>query len=207
MDIPYVNSYQKFKQFITRLPTVGVPPKVNYKFLESLGYKSSNDRQFIRVLKFIGLVDSNTGIPTDLWKKMRADLAGAIAIGVSNGYENLFQLYPNAHDIDVEALNAYFKTNTELNEGSVKSVVSTFKALVELGEFSPSQHEESIEHTQNNVRKEEKSSVIPNVSVSDPVKPLVVNVNIQLQVPPDSTGEVYEKFFDAMNKYLIQSHQ
>ncbi|MXX94611.1 MAG: hypothetical protein F4039_04520 [Gammaproteobacteria bacterium] len=32
---------------------------------------------------------------------------------------------------------------------------------------------------------------------------VAVNVNIQLQVPLDSSGDSYEKFFEAMRKYLL----
>ena len=206
MDTPYVNSTQKFKTFLSKLPSIGVPEKVDLKFLSALGYKSSNDRQFVRMLKFLGLIDNSTGQPTDLWTLMRSDFGSAIATGVKHGYQKLFQLHPNAHTIDTEALNAFFKTNTELGDESVTRVVTTFKTLVELGNFSKS-HEGSVDSRDNT----QKSTDLGNHRVAnqtpskwDSAAPVVLNLNVQLQVPPDSSGEIYEKFFDAMNKYLIK---
>lgn len=48
-------SFTKIPQYFDTLLTAKAPDKFTVKFMEDLGYTSSNDRQFVNVLKAIGL--------------------------------------------------------------------------------------------------------------------------------------------------------
>lgn len=61
---PYTNVPGSLRNFLKGIPTRAVPDKVTQKYLASIGFKSSNERAIMGVLKTIKLLDTN-GIPTD----------------------------------------------------------------------------------------------------------------------------------------------
>jgi len=57
-------SFSKIPQYFDTLLTARAPEKFTVKFLADLSFTSSNDRQFINVLKSLGFLD-DSGVPTD----------------------------------------------------------------------------------------------------------------------------------------------
>jgi hypothetical protein len=202
-EFPSVMAPDKFKAFLKKLKGIGVPAKFDSKSLESMGYTSSHDQKFLNVLKFIGLLENKRGgAPTDLWKEMRGNSRTAIAKGVRLGYADLFSMYPDAHLRDSEALTSYFATNSSASKDAVQRIVTTFLTLCSLGDFS-------TDPISSGGKSEVKPTSQQGIGVghlnsggSGAVAP-VININIQMQLPPDATGEIYEKFFEAMKAKLL----
>jgi hypothetical protein len=199
MSFPYVVGTQKLADFLRKIPDIGVPEKFTLKNLKSLGFTSSNDERFLPAIKFIGLLNPS-GQPTDLWKEARANLGRAIAKGVRASYADLFQQYPNAHQKDDEALRTYFSVHSGTGKEAVTRMVQTFKALCAVGDF------ETTEAPSQSPKREERSGTIQRAREADthgtPTGIPTVAINIQLQLPSDPTGEIYEKFFASMAKHL-----
>jgi hypothetical protein len=207
---PYVQSPAKLSEFLRKLPDIGKPAKINVEKLKSLGYASSNDRTFIPVLKFIRLIDAS-GVPTALWEEMRANYRVAMGKAARSGYADLFQQYPDANERDEPALRSFFSANTSVGHAAVAKMVSTFKAIC-----SEADMVSSSGHSPTEVGSA-KSSNLSSGNVSQPYAPSFtgavatatvggVNINIELTVPSDPTGEVYEKFFKAMRKHLLDAN-
>ena len=66
----YINNVGNLGKFLDAIRTAGVPERVTFEFLKTLGFKSSNDRPIIGVLKGIGFLDQN-GAPTDSYRAFR----------------------------------------------------------------------------------------------------------------------------------------
>ena len=116
--------------------TIGIPTKATYSWLESLGYKSTNDRSLIRVLKSIGFLD-DSGTPTDRWSRYRgSDHRRVLGEAIRSSYEELFSVYPNAHELDNTTLENFFGTKTTAGRQVITRQVSTFQALCERATFS-----------------------------------------------------------------------
>lgn len=131
---------------------------------------------------------------------MKSNFEQAIGEGVKEGYHALFQTYPNAHHQDQEALFRYFKGQTSESNDKVKNMVKAFSAFVDLSKIDALQDEVVNDQGRMTV----SSSVTDEQEDKERSKEVVaVNVNIQLQVPLDSSGDSYEKFFEAMRKYLL----
>ncbi len=121
-EYPYVLTPDAFRDFVTKLKTVGVPDKVNKQFIASLGFKSSNHQKFPGVLKFVGLVDS-AGKPTQEYRAALRDPKsgpGALAGYIREAYSGLFDVYTDAHRKDDEALRNFFAARTDLGDRAVK---------------------------------------------------------------------------------------
>ena len=85
-------------------------------------------------------------------------------------------------------------------------MVGTFKALCNLADFGTSV-QKTVAAGASNAHKEpgiDKAGPAVAVEAAAPgiSNDMTVNINIQLQVPADATGEIYEKFFAAMRKHL-----
>lgn len=200
IDYPYTSVTGKLKKFLGHIQSAGVPPKVNTQYLSSVGFKSTNDRRIISILKFINFLDGS-GIPTDEYRQFRdkEKAGGVIAKSLKATYKNLFDTFPDAYRKDTEALRNYFSTHTDAGEQVVNKTVATFKILCEFADF------EAItkEITETPKGKLESEAVEPKrVSPAIPGG-LTVNINIQLQLPATDDASVYDNLFSALKKHLL----
>jgi hypothetical protein len=204
---PYTQNTGSLLSVIKAIGSHGVPNKFTAKELPVWGFKSSNDRNISNVLKFIGFLD-NSGIPQDGWTRARTDAPSAVAAGVRAGYAELFQTFPDAHRKDTEALTNFFKAKTTVGDAVVKQMVSTFRALAQFGNFDAA---DAAAEGPDELKSSEALSQSPIkhstalVSGIPSAKGMTINLNIELSVPTDSTGEVYDKFFSAMKKHLLDA--
>ncbi len=203
----YTPTPASIPRFLAHMQTLGKPDKVTVQYLESVGFKSKNDRPLISILKSLGFLDSS-GVPTSRWLAYRdkAKAKGVLAAGITEAYASLFATYPDAFRRDNEALRNYFSTHSgTLNESTLQLVVRTFKTLCAEADFSSSAAaEEIIEHTPT-VKEKGAAAKIQRQQTEGGA--LTVNINIQLQLPATDDASVYEKLFEAMNKTILRGRQ
>jgi len=109
-EYPYVQNTGRLKQFFSHIQSSAVPQKVTIKYLESVGFKSKNDRRIIPLLKFLQFIDSSQ-VPTELWRKYRDTkiAPNVLAQAIKKAYSKLFEIYPNAYRKDDEALRNFLR--------------------------------------------------------------------------------------------------
>lgn len=210
---PYTTVPGKLRDLLTKAPTMGRPTSVTTDWLKQAGWTSSNDRSMIPVLKFVGLVGSDSK-PTPLWDAIRVkDQArrAQLASAIRESYADLFALYPDAHRKDGEALRNFFRAHSSGGEQVQGKLVQTFQALAEFADFDaqapavaespPAQAEKQSPKPKEG--KPEASDESSRAAGAASFPGVALNVNIQLQLPATSDGEVYEKLFGAMRKHLI----
>ena len=197
-EFPYMPNPARVELFFDHIQKTGVPPKVTIKYLESVGFKSKNDRPLIRILKFIGFLDSS-GVPTELWGAYRnKDAAPRIMTGaISKAYSDLFNVYPDAYRKDSEALRNYFSTKTAVAERTLGLIVRTFTALCELADF------EAVAADMSAAPSTAPTSVGPSPTALRQPAGMTVNINIQLALPVTEDASIYEKLFAALKKHLL----
>ena len=69
-EFPYTPRPLGLSDFLKTIQSTGKPEKVTLKYIESLGFKSSNDRYINGILKSLGFTDAS-GIPTERWQAYR----------------------------------------------------------------------------------------------------------------------------------------
>lgn len=196
---PYTQNTGNLIDLIKSIGKNGIPDKFTTRELPIWGYKSSNDRSIIGVLRFIGFLDSSS-TPTSLWRQARTEPEKAVAAGVRSGYKALFQMFPDADRKDAEALTNFFKAKTTVGDAAIKMMVATLKALTQYGDFaSTSEVPTAAEQKPDQVAQPIVTPIMRGSSGGG----MSVNLNIELSLPADETGKVYEAFFKAMKKHLI----
>lgn len=199
---PYVPSPDKIGVLFKKIDGMGIPQKFTNKTLKSIGFTSSNDQRLLGVLKFLGIID-HSGAPTSVWSEYRRGPRTALAKATRAAYSDLFTHFPDAYQRDAEALRTYFAATSSLGAVAVSQMVSTFKAICQLGDFG------SADATvADKPGERENDNAGPGATARRAVPPsaggeLTVNINIQLQLPADATTETYDRFFEAMRKHLL----
>lgn len=209
-NYPYHVNTANVKKFLEHIQSAGVPPKVTFQYITSVGFKSKNDRAILTALKFINFVD-NSGVPTKLWQSYRVKsqspkvLAGAL----KTAYKTLFDTYPDANRKDNEALRNFFSSHTSVAEGTVTLMVRTFKTMADMGNFdSPADGPEvEVGVEESGLELEGRAGggagVVKRKVVTPTPNGMTVNINIQLQIPATDKADVYDSFFAAMKKHLL----
>lgn len=197
---PYTQNVGSLIGVIKAIGSHGVPDKFTTKELPVWGYKSSNDRSIVSVLKHIGFIDQS-GTPQQLWRDARTNPAVATAKGTKTGYAELFKTFPDAHRKDAEALTNFFKAKTSVGDLVIKQMVATFRALAQFGEFDGIEDAVTDGPEATPAAASAATSAVSRQILG--AGGMTINLNVELVVPTDATGEVYDKFFAAMKKHLL----
>ena len=145
------------------------------------------------------------GAPTEKWSALRADFAGTLGACLRLGCDDLFAFYPDANLRDDEALNSYFRGNSDGSAEDVGRMVTAFTAVRDIAKFDAIEVEEDEPPEESTPRRENGGAKAKGAQLgfSPASNAPTININIQLQLPSDTTGEVYEKFFEAMRSKLF----
>lgn len=135
----YLTSTKNFEGIMNSILGARAPERFTNKFLEDLGYKSSNDRLIVGVLKSLGLLNE-TGEPTQRYYDFldQTQSKKIIAIGIQEAYEDLFNIKKDAQNMSQEEVKNKLKTLTQGAKGDrvIESMAKTFKTLCDYAEWS-----------------------------------------------------------------------
>jgi len=192
----------KLKEFLGKIRETGVPSKVTTKWMESIGYKSSNDRGMIPVLQQIRFVDG-AGTPKELWSRYRgSSYRQVLGDGIVEGYADLFAMYPDANTRSKEELENFFGTRSTAGKQVISKTVSTFKALCELADFSSELGSpKQVETKANDVFARVPA---PSGSEASHFSPNL-HIDIQIHISPETTPEQIDQIFASMAKHLSRT--
>lgn len=198
---PYTPNTGNLKKFLENIPKTGVPSKLTQEYLAKLGYKSSNDRRIIVILKFIGFLQSD-GTPTDEYRQFRNTETSKFIMAscVKSSYTDLFNTYPNANEKDDEALVNIMRPTSDAKQKTLAYAVRTFKVLCSFADFSST---ENIDGRSFSVTPLQDQNSTPKAVHAQGDSPFVLNVNIQVTLPETKDYDVYDKIFESLRKHLL----
>ena len=89
----YLTSTKNLESIINSVINAKAPDRFTNKFLEDLGYKSSNDRLVVGMFKALGLLD-DSGQPLQRYYEFldQTQTGKILAIGIEEAYGDLFNL-------------------------------------------------------------------------------------------------------------------
>jgi hypothetical protein len=205
----YVTVPKNLVLFLQKMRSAGVPQRVTFEFLKTLGLKSSNDRSIITVLKAIGFLDAS-GAPTEAYKELRNQTEGpkVLAKALRNAYSDLFLANERAHELNLTALRNIVATKSTKSENIVSLIASTFSALAKAADFSDATNDEAPERVVT-------SSVNGMPSLPTEGHPLesdhpartakaTFHYNIQIHLPTTTDVTVYNAIFKSLRENLLQ---
>ncbi len=202
-DFPYAAVPSKLPTLLEKIQTVGVPAKADTSWLKTHGFKSSNDPSSLRVLEFIGFIDSSKQ-PTDNWSKYRhvGKSKSVLGAAIKQGYSVLFEDLPEAHQCSDDDLNNFFREHSRAGDQAISRTVKTFQVLCSKADFNDSSSNGSatIENGNTLSVNETVPLVAPPPSLDSPTPTL--HIDFQVHIAADAPPEQIDKIFESMAKHL-----
>jgi hypothetical protein len=195
-------SFTKIPTYFDALLNAQAPSKFTVKFMEDLGFTSSNDRQFVGVLKSIGFID-DAGTPTKRYYTFldQSNSKLMVAEGVREAYSDLFQLNINAYSMTKSDVEGKFKTLTNGAKvaGTISNMASTFINLCSYADWSTPttpKADEKVVRTEKETPHEKRDSTSSKSGLFD------LNYDIHIHLPATRDEGVYDALFASLAKHL-----
>lgn len=202
----YLTSTKNLESIINSVINAKAPERFTNKFLEDLGYKSSNDRLIIGMFKALGLLDDN-GQPLQRYYEFmdQTQTGRIIAIGIEEAYEDLFNLRKDAQNLTNDEVKNKLKTITQGQKSDkiLGLMAMTFRAFCDLADWDADAAEETSEIKtppatlqDNNIETTQAKTVATGTEMN-------LHYNIQIHLPETTNMAVYDAIFQSLKKHLM----
>lgn len=206
----YLITTKNLNSIINSVVSAKAPDRFNNKFLEDLGFKSSNDRLYVGLFKALGLIDES-GMPTNIYHKFidQSETSSVLSECIQVAYEDLFNLRRDAQNLSLDEAKGKIKTLTQgqKSEKVITLMASTFKALCEIATWN-----KNIKYKNENIVN--KDNLDPKPKILDEIpkdvnienknnKVIGLNYDIQIHLPETTNMAVYDAIFQSLKKHLF----
>lgn len=188
------------------------PERFSIKFLENLGFTSTNDRLFLGILKDLGFLNSD-GVPQQRYYDFidRTRSRSVLADAIRESFAELFAVNTKANELSAEDIKNKLRTlyAGKKTDKVIDRIAKTFSALCEYADFSKPAVETKPPED-DKVKKEKEShegtpdqriqTVGGNVSLDS----LQYHINIVL--PETRDQGVYDAIFRSLREHLGARH-
>ncbi|NYI41094.1 DUF5343 domain-containing protein [Demequina lutea] len=210
MSLPnaYLTSFKNTGDILTAMQGAQAPDRFTTKFLEGLGFGSSNDRAMANVLKALQFIDEN-GVPMRRYHEYldQTQSAAILAAGIRDAYEDLFRINKNAHQMSTSDVKNKMKTLSEgqFTDRVLTQMAGTFTTLVKSADFSPDAAQAQERRTQPDAQERDQGPdrmepISPAGARESRIGDLVYNINIHL--PESRDPAVYNALFKSLREHL-----
>lgn len=203
----YLITTKNVEPFFNSIITAKAPENFTQKFLESLEFKSTNDRLFISLLKGLGFLDVNAA-PTERYFKFldQTESKKVLAEAIKEAYEDLFSVNTKANTLTTEEVKNKLRTLTQgkYSEDVLRYMSNTFTALVSYADWA------EVKKPQDQKKDNNPDTQEPQVPRIDERKEGVksadmlnqLHYNIQIHLPESRDPAVYDVLFKALKQHL-----
>lgn len=212
----YLVSVKNVNGLFDSLVGAKAPNVFSQKFIEGLGFKSTNDRLYIGILKGLGFLDSNA-VPTERYFRFldQSESKKVLAEAIEEAYEDLFAVNIKANELSVGEVKNKLKTLTQgkYSDKVVSLMASTFKALSDYAEWLPLEKNHTKKNagetsqTVNAVLESDIKFNKPEIEIEESAgrfqKGTEFHYNIQVHLPESRDESVYDAIFKSLRKHLF----
>lgn len=203
----YLQTTKNLQNLINSLVNARAPERFTYKFLEDLGFKSTNDRLYIGVFKGLGLLDEN-GAPTSRYHQFldQSETGKVLADGIQEAYKDLFDLRKDANNLSIDEIKGKLKTLTQgqKSEDVITNMANTFKALCDTADWTVNP---SAINNSNPTETTSNNQILENAEINEQSNKsesrMNLHYNIQIHLPETTNMAVYDAIFQSLKKHLI----
>lgn len=200
-ELPYLSSYKNVAELFQRIASAKKPESFTMKYLaDTLGLKSTGDRQLIALLKALGFLDS-AGRPTSDYDQLKnsSKAPKAIAAAIRKAYEPLYAANENAHILQGTELKGLISQVAGSDTGITSKIQGTYSSLIKLADFSGGSNNQSEKVTTTRTNEPETPVIPDRITRAGGLRP-EFHYNIQVHLPANATEENYINIFNALRK-------
>ena len=205
----YLFQVKNLPQILRAIREAQAPERFTYGFLEALGFKSTNDRGIIGVLKALGFIDES-GNPKqpyfDYLDEERHEQV--LADGIRRAYADLFKLNNKADEKDTAWVKNKLKTLTQGSKGDavLNKMAATFTALSKEADFTAPAIAEKEDAVATKSTEEDSPSKTEDAESERSARrrePIGLSYNINIELPAVRDQLVYDAIFKALRDNLL----
>ena len=186
------------------------PDRFSIKFLENLGFTSTNDRLFIGILKDLGFVNAD-GVPQQRYFDFmdRSQSRQVVASGIRDAYSDLFAVNTKANQLNATEVKNKLRTlyAGKKTDNVIDRIAATFAALCEYADFTqatqsppPTPKEGAEEEKKEAAHHKKLEAGIQQVGQAISLDSLQYHINIVL--PETRDQGVYDAIFRSLRDHL-----
>lgn len=205
----YLTSFKNAPDIFRAIQGAQAPDRFTQKFLEGLGFPSSNDRTMINVLKALGFLD-DSGVPQRRYHEFLDQTRSGLVLaeGIRAAYADLFKINKNAHAMTTADVKNKMKTLSEgaFTERVLSQMAGTFTTLVKEADFSAPPTDQGLNGDSGDAR-DIPPDVPPREEASargagDGLRFGSLAYNINIVLPESRDPAVYDALFRALREHL-----
>jgi hypothetical protein len=188
------------------------PERFSIKYLENLGFTSTNDRLFIGILKDLGFLTAD-GAPQQRYYDFmdRSQSRSVLANGIRDAFSDLFAVNTKANELNADEAKNKLRSlyAGKKTDNVIDRIAKTFSALCEYADFSKpasiakKEKDEIPEKTTEEVNKKVDRGIQSVVGVVS-LDSLQYHINIVLPEARDQA--VYDAIFRSLREHLGTRH-
>lgn len=208
IDVPRMSSAKNLHAILDKIQKAAVPEAFGITFLKDMGFTSSNDRTVIKVLKFLGMLDS-AGRPQSVYRDFmdHTKSKGVLANAMRSAYDDLFKSDKSAQTRSYSDLKGWFKTKTGAGEKVAEKMATTFKSLASYADWDVAPTVDT-QQSQTTVEppSQETPVVLPTQTGSSALQTHGIGLTYRIEVHlPDTTNlDTFRAIFRAIREELLQ---
>jgi hypothetical protein len=202
----YLTTTKNLTSIINSVINAKAPERFTNRFLEDLGYKSSNDRLVIGMFKALGLLD-DSGQPVQRYFEFmdQTQTEKILAVGIEEAYEDLFNLRKDAQNMTNDEVKNKLKTLTQGHKSDkiLTLMAMTFRAFCDIADWDKPKQKKAQESTKS-LPKDNTPPATPQIP-TDKEQQIDMNLhyNIQIHLPETINMAVYDAIFQSLKKHLL----
>lgn len=214
--MPLPNSYiqtGRMSDYFEAMVNAEAPSRFTTNFLENLGFKSSNDRAFIGVLKELGFLDTD-GKPTQRYFRFldKSQWRRVIAEGIRESFSDLFAINKEAHSMSRDDVKNKLRTlySGQKTDKVIGLIAKTFDELKDVADFSEADYivgnefeygpNDQVNDTISANGREEVRPPMRSIPAKVALDSLQYHINIVL--PETRDQAVYDAIFRSLREHL-----
>jgi hypothetical protein len=197
-DLFYLASYKNVANLFEKINAAKAPEAFTNAFLtDTFGFKSTNDRPLISMLKKMGFLDAG-GSPTESYGllKNKNVAKAAIADGLKKLYAPLFEANEKANELPIDELKGLVAQITGADKSTVGQIAYTFSAIAKTADFSKT----TTKKEGKDGKPEENPPLPPLPPSGHGALRTDFHFNIQVHLPANGTEETYLNIFNALRR-------
>jgi hypothetical protein len=198
-DLFYLPSYKNVGLLFEKIANAKAPDAFTQKYLvETLGLKSTGDRALINMLKKLGFIDAS-GRPSNRYNllKNKETAALAIAKGVREAYEPLFEANVSANELNMEQLKGLVSQVSGAEQKISSAIAYTFNSIAKNANFRSVDNEPGDKDSELEGEEEEKQNITERKTKTHDKGSLRPDFHFNIQIHPceRNRGDVPQYFW------------
>lgn len=197
----YVLATNRISDLFSKIRDGQAPDRFTHQLLKDWGFRSTNDRAFIPLLKALGFLSAE-GKPTQRYHNYRDHSQSKVVMAdaLRETYSDIFLIKEHPTASDKSSIEGKFKSFHNVSENVSGLMTKTFFSLLTLADIST---QTKLKETSSN-KPHKQESELPPVDTNKLHTPSL-HYNIQIHLPATKDIEVYNAIFHSLRRNILDA--